>query len=187
MTSKPTRPRPGPSIASGPAGGDPAAGDPAAGDPAAGDPATGDPATGDPATGDPAAGDPATGEPATGEPVREADVTSASYAYLGAILSGPVIPLVVYLVGRRRSPFLRAHTAMALNLSLTGILYGLCCLILCGLLLLDSVTVALGVAIPVAVVIWLCMLRYLIRGFAAANRGERPETPPSWIHGQMVK
>jgi uncharacterized Tic20 family protein len=114
-------------------------------------------------------------------------VTSASYAYLGAILSGPVIPLVVYLVGRRRSPFLRAHATVALNLSLTGILYGLCCLILCGLLLLDSVTVALSVAIPVALVLWLCMLRYLIRGFAAANRGERPEAPPSWIYGQLAK
>ena len=114
-------------------------------------------------------------------------MTSASYAYLGAILSGPVIPLVVYLVGRRRSPFLRAHAAMALNLSLTGILYGLCCLILCGLLLLDSMTVALAVAIPVALVVWLSVLRYLIRGFAAANRGQRPEAPPSWIYGQMAK
>ncbi len=147
MTSKQTRPRPGPPIPRKPAGRDPAA----------------------------------------RRPVREADVTSASYAYLGAILSGPVIPLVVYLAGRRRSPFLRAHAAMALNLSLTGILYGVCCLILCGLLLLDSVTVALAVVIPVALVLWLNMLRYLIRGFAAANRGERPEAPPSWIYGQMVK
>ncbi|MGH3149499.1 MAG: DUF4870 domain-containing protein [Streptosporangiaceae bacterium] len=135
----------------------------------------------------PARGRQALGGPAGGEPVREADVTSASYAYLGAILSGPVIPLVVYLVGRRRSPFLRAHAATALNLSLTGILYGLCCLILGGLLLLDSLAVALSVAIPVALVLWLGMLRYLIRGFAAANRGERPEVPPSWIHSQMAK
>jgi uncharacterized membrane protein len=126
-------------------------------------------------------------DPATDQPVREADVTSAGYAYLGAILSGPVIPLVVYLVGRRRSPFLRAHAAVALNLSLTGILYVVCCLILCGLLLLDSMTVALAVVIPVALVLWLGMLRYLIRGFAAANRGEWPEVPPSWIYGQMVR
>ena len=129
----------------------------------------------------------AAGDTAGGEPVREADVTSASCAYLGAILSGPVIPLIFYLIGRSRSPFLRAHTALALNLSLTGILYALCCLILCGLLLLDSTAVALAVAIPVALVVWLGMLRYLIRGFAAANRGERPELPPSWIHGQMVR
>src|SRR5579859_4987526 len=120
-------------------------------------------------------------------PVREADVTSASYAYLGAILSGPVIPLGVYLISRRRSPFLRAHAVMALNLSLTGILYALCCLILCGLLTLDSLVVGLAVAIPVALVLWLSMLRYLIRGFAAANRGQRPAAPPSWIYGQLVR
>jgi uncharacterized Tic20 family protein len=120
-------------------------------------------------------------------PVREADVTSASYAYLGAILSGPVIPLGVYLISRRRSPFLRAHAVMALNLSLTGILYALCCLILCGLLTLDSLIVGLAVAIPVALVLWLSMLRYLIRGFAAANRGQRPAAPPSWIYGQLVR
>ena len=35
---------------------------------------------------------------------------------------------------------------MALNLSLTGILYALCCLILWGLLFLDSLTVALALA-----------------------------------------
>ena len=130
---------------------------------------------------------PREGDVVTAEPVREADVTSATYAYLGAILSGPVIPLIVYLVARRRSPFLRAHATVALNLSLTAILYGVSCLILCGLLMLDSVTVALVVAIPVAIVLWLCAVRYLIRGFAEANRGEQPETPPSWIYGQLAK
>ena len=110
----------------------------------------------------------------------------AMLGYLAAIFLGPLIPLVMYLIGRRRSPFRRFHAATALNLSLTGLLYALCCLILCGLLLLDSLTVALVVVIPVALVIWLSVLKYLIRGIGAANRGERFEVP-AWICAQIAK
>jgi len=118
--------------------------------------------------------------------VRDVDVTSATFGYLGAIVLGPVIPLIVYLLRARRSPFMRYHAATAVNLSLTGTLYGVCCLILGGLLLLDSITVALIVVIPVGFVIWVAMLRYLIRGVTAANRGEQHEVP-NWICARIVK
>lgn len=113
-------------------------------------------------------------------------MTFATFGYLGAIFLGPVIPLVIYLTGGRRWPFLRYHAARAVDLSITGLLYALCCLILCGLLLLDSLTVALVVVIPVALVIWLSVLKYLIRGIGAANRGERFEVP-AWICAQIAK
>jgi uncharacterized Tic20 family protein len=112
-------------------------------------------------------------------------VTSATFGYLGAIVLGPVIPLIVYAFRARRSPFMQYHAATAVNLSLTGTLYGVCCLILGGLLLLDSIAVALIVVIPVGVVIWVSMLRYLIRGVTAANRGERYEAP-GWICAHFV-
>ena len=115
-----------------------------------------------------------------------AEAKPAMLGYLAAIFLGPLIPLVMYLIGRRRSPFRRFHAATALNLSLTGLLYALCCLILCGLLLLNSLTVALVVVIPVALVIWLSVLKYLIRGIGAANRGERFEVP-AWICAQIAK
>ena len=118
------------------------------------------------------------------ERVEDGDMTSATFGYLGAIVLGRD-PLVVYVLRARRSPFMRYHAATALNLSLTGTLYGLCCLILGGLLLLDSITVALVVALPVAFAIWVSMLRYLIRGVIAANRGERAEVP-SWICARIV-
>ena len=108
------------------------------------------------------------------------------FGYVAAIFLGPLIPLVLYVAGRRRSPLRRFHTAMALNLSLTGLLYALCCLILCGLLLLDSLAAALAVAIPVALVIWISVLKYLIRGIGAANRGERYEVP-AWICAKIAK
>jgi uncharacterized Tic20 family protein len=116
---------------------------------------------------------------------RDREITSATFGYLGAIVLGPVIPLAVYALRARRSPFLRYHTAAAVNLSLTGALYAVCCLILGGLLTLDSVTVALLVALPVAVAVWASMLRYLIRGVGAASRGEEYERP-DWICAHIV-
>jgi uncharacterized protein len=146
MTSKPTRPRPGPPVASTQAddGLD------------------------------------------TSLPVRDADVTWATSGYLGAIFLGPVIPLFVYVIRRRRSPFMRNHAATALNLSLTWTLYAVCCAIIGGLLVLDSLTVALVVVLPIAIVLWLLMLKYLIGGVGAANRGERYEVP-GWICAQIAK
>ena len=126
------------------------------------------------------------GGPSLSPRIPLAEAQPAMFGYLAAIFLGPVIPLVMYLIGRRRSSFRRFHAATALNLSLTGLLYGFCCLILAGLLLLDSVTVALVVAIPVALIIWLTVLKYLIRGIGAANRGERYEVP-AWICAQIAK
>jgi uncharacterized Tic20 family protein len=121
-----------------------------------------------------------------GHGVRDGDVTWATFGYLGAAFLGPVIPLMVYLLRGGRSPFLRYHAAIAANLSLTGVLYGLCCLIVGGLLLLDSVTVALVIALPLGFVFWVLVLRHLIRGVIAASRGEELEVP-AWICARLVK
>ena len=117
--------------------------------------------------------------------VPEGEVRLAAFGYLAGVL-GPVVPLGVYLIGRRLSPFTRRHVATALNLSLTWLLYAVCCLIVCGVLLLDSATVALVVTIPIAVVLWLCTVRYLIRGIGAANRGELAEVP-AWICARIAR
>ena len=123
----------------------------------------------------------------TADPERDgvSDTMPATFGYLGAIFLGPVIPLVVYVLRSRRSTFMRYHAATAVNLSLTATLYGLCCLILGGLLLLDSATVALIVVLPVGLAIWASALRYLISGAIAANRGERSEAP-DWICAHIV-
>ncbi len=118
-------------------------------------------------------------------PERDRDIASATFGYLGAIVLGPVIPVAIYALQSRRSPFMRYHAAAAVNLSLTGALYAVCCLILGGLLMLDSITVALLVALPVAFAIWASMLRYLIRGVGAASRGEEYEVP-DWICAHIV-
>jgi uncharacterized Tic20 family protein len=127
-----------------------------------------------------------TGGPGGGRLVRDGDVTWATFGYLGAAFLGPVIPLVVYLMQGGKSPFLRYHAAAAANLSLTGVLYGLCCVIIGGMLALDSITAALIIALPLAFGVWLLLLRNLIRGVVAASRGEELEVP-AWICARMVK
>jgi uncharacterized Tic20 family protein len=131
-----------------------------------------------------------TSEPAPQDGTEEGaapdrDISSATFGYLGAIVLGPVIPVAVYVFRSRRSPFLRYHAAAAVNLSLTAALYAVCCLIVGGLLMLDSITVALSVALPIAVAIWASMLRYLVRGIGAASRGEEYEVP-GWICAHIV-
>ena len=126
------------------------------------------------------------GGPGLAPRIALAEARPAMLGYLTAIFLGPPIPLVLYLTGRQKSPFRRFHAATAFNLSFTGLLYALCCLILCGLLLLDSLTVALVVTIPLALGIWVAVLKYLIRGIGAANRGERYEVP-GWICAQIAK
>jgi uncharacterized Tic20 family protein len=131
-----------------------------------------------------------TSEPAPQDGTEEGaapdrDISSATFGYLGAIVLGPVIPVAVYVFRSRRSPFLRYHAAAAVNLSLTAALYAVCCLIVGGLLMLDSITVALSVALPIAVAIWASMLRYLVRGIGAASRGEEYEVP-DWICAHIV-
>jgi len=126
------------------------------------------------------------GGPSLAPRIPLAEAKPAMFGYLAAIFTGPLIPLVMYLVARRRSPFRRFHAATAFNLSFTGLLYALCCLILAGLLLLDSLTVALVVTIPVALAIWLSVLKYMMRGIGAAHRGERYEVP-AWVCARIAK
>jgi uncharacterized Tic20 family protein len=121
-----------------------------------------------------------------GERVRDSDVTLAIFGYLAAVFLGPVVPLGIYLIGRRGSSFSRHHAIMALNLSLTGLLYAVCCLILGGVLALDSLDTALVITIPIALALWLTTVRYLIRGIGAANRGERAAAP-AWICARFVR
>jgi uncharacterized Tic20 family protein len=118
--------------------------------------------------------------------VRDGEVTWATFGYLGAAFLGPVIPLVIYLVKGGKSPFLRYHAATAANLSLTGVLYALCCAIVGGLLLLDSVTAALVIALPLGFAMWVLLLRNLIRGAIAASRGEELEVA-AWICARLVR
>jgi hypothetical protein len=53
------------------------------------------------------------------------------------------------------------------------------------MLLLDTLTVALVATIPIAAWLWFSVLRQLVRGSSAANRGECYD-PRAWICAKIA-
>jgi uncharacterized protein len=105
--------------------------------------------------------------------------------YLGVPFLGPLLPLAIYLLRKRSSGFVRGHSAQALNLSITGLLYTLCALILYSMLALDTITVALIIVVPLTVALWLATLAYVIVAASRANRGGYYPIP-AWLCASIL-
>jgi uncharacterized Tic20 family protein len=125
-----------------------------------------------------AAGDRIPAEPG---PASHRDVRDAVLGYLGVAITGFVVPLVLYLVSTRRSAFARQNAAEALRVSWAVVLYGICALIIGGMLALDSVTVAVIIVGPLALAFWLVLVVHLVRAAREASRGEPPREFPGWL------
>lgn len=109
----------------------------------------------------------------------------AILAYMSAAIFGFAPPLLVYVLKRRGSLSLSRHIAQAANTALTMALYLICVLITGGLLVLDSRIVALAIAGPLAVLLWLVTVGYLVRAAVAASR-EEFRAVPSWLCATIV-
>ncbi len=101
-------------------------------------------------------------------------------SYLAVPFLSFLMPLAIRLARGRRPGFVRDQATQALNLSVTGLLYAFCALLLGGILALDSLTIALLIAVPVAAALWVAMLVYVVRAAAAASRGRYLQIP-AWI------
>ncbi len=110
----------------------------------------------------------------------------AVLSYLGVPFLLFLPPLAVYLITLRTSPLTRRHAAQALNLSITLVIYSICALILGGLLALDTVAVAVLIAVSLLAVLWLVTLAYLVLAGIAASRG-RFYTIPRWLCATLVR
>jgi len=108
-------------------------------------------------------------------------VRLAVLAYLGIPFTLCVLPLICYAAQPRGGRTVaRAHTAQALTLSLTTLLYTVCGLIVGGVLALDSPQVAAVIAISLLALLWLSVLAVAVRSAIAASHGEfRPV--PRWL------
>jgi uncharacterized Tic20 family protein len=120
------------------------------------------------------------------EPPEPDDERLGMLSYLGVPFLGPVLPLAVYLFKRHTSAFVRYHSAQAVSLSVTALLYTICVLILGAMLALDSLNLALVIAVPVAALLWLAILGYVILAAFRAFRGHYYRIP-SWLCATIVR
>jgi uncharacterized membrane protein len=104
----------------------------------------------------------------------------ATVSYAAAVVTWLIAPLAVYLIGGRRSKFVRQHAAQAVGLTLTVTVFAISGAIIGGLLSLDSARDALYVMGPVCFVFLLTVLWYLVRAARAASRGEFYRLP-AWL------
>jgi uncharacterized Tic20 family protein len=104
--------------------------------------------------------------------------------YLGVPFVSVAAPLAVYAA--RNSPYARAHARQALNLAVTLALYNVCAVIVGTMLALDTVGVALVIALPATLALWLVTLAYLVKAAAAASAGEFYQLP-GWLCATIVR
>ncbi len=119
-------------------------------------------------------------------PAEPGDERLATLSYLGVPFLGPLVPLAIYLLKKRTSGYVRSHSAQALNLSITTLLYTVCALILGAMLALDNIVIALIIVVPLAVALWLATLGYVIVAGSKANRGDYYPIP-AWFCAALVR
>lgn len=106
--------------------------------------------------------------PPRAQPVSPTDErTWSTLGHVGGIVLGFLAPLVVYLVYKDRSVFLRRHSAEALNFQITMVIA-----YLAGVVLLF---VIIGVFVLVAA--WVLTIVYAIIAAVAASRGQEYRYP----------
>ncbi|MCU1443354.1 MAG: hypothetical protein JWQ59_1504 [Cryobacterium sp.] len=86
----------------------------------------------------------------------------ATLIHIGGILFGPLPALIGYLVLKDRGPFIRAHTATALNFQITLLI----AYIVGGIL----IVVLVGILIMLAA--WVLAIVFGIMAAVAANKGQ---------------
>jgi uncharacterized Tic20 family protein len=110
-----------------------------------------------------------------GVPVSD-DRTWAMLGYLLTFVGGFLAPLIVYLVKKDQSPFVRYHAAQGLNLALTSAIYSI------GLFVLALVAGAVSHGLGLLLVLLyfplgIAFIVYLIVAAVAANRFELYRVP----------
>lgn len=133
--------------------------------------------------------------PRTPEQRQRDDNTVSIFAYVGLIASF-VVPLILYLVKRNDSPYVRHHGAQALNLALTSLAYTLITGVVgAGAGLTDTISVGTLRFLPVAFLVLTYLLLaanavtyvvFLVVGAVKASSG-RCYRIPAWRCWRMVR
>ncbi|WP_020098573.1 MULTISPECIES: DUF4870 domain-containing protein [unclassified Microbacterium] len=86
----------------------------------------------------------------------------ATLTHLSGIFTGWVGPLVAYLVLRDRGPFVRAHTAAALNFQLTMLIASI----------VGAILILIGIGLLILLVVYVLLIVIAIIGAVKANQGQ---------------
>lgn len=119
-----------------------------------------------------------------GQPPQSDDRTWAMLGYLLTFVGGFIAPLIVYLVKKDQSPFVRYHAAQALNLTITSAIYST------GLFVLAIIAGAISHGLGLLLVLLyfplgITFIVYLIMASVAASRFEMYRVP-GWACLQLV-
>jgi len=119
-----------------------------------------------------------------GQQSQSDDRTWAMLGYLLTFVGGFIAPLIVYLVKKDQSPFVRYHAAQALNLAITSAIYSI------GLFVLAIIAGAISHGLGFLLVLLyfplaIAYIVYLIMAAVAANRFEMYRVP-NWACLQLV-
>ena len=121
--------------------------------------------------------EPGFGQPGYGPRGRDDDHLWALLSYLLTFVAGFIAPLVVYLVKKDESPYVRFHSAQSLNMAITGLIYGFGGLVFGLVLGIATHGLALLLIVPLFIAYALAHLVFLILACIKANQGELYRVP----------
>ena len=110
----------------------------------------------------------------------------ALVSYLSPIIVSFLGPLIVYMIKKDESPYVRYHAAQSLNLIITSTIYGFGIFIFSVLLAVVTHGVGILALLPLYLAFGILTLVYLILASVAAGRGELYRIP-AWLCIRMVR
>jgi uncharacterized Tic20 family protein len=107
-------------------------------------------------------------------------------SYLSPIIVSFLGPLIIYLIKKDESPYVRYHAAQSLNLIITSTIYGFGIFIFGILLAVVTHGVGILALLPLYLAFGVLTLVYLILASIGASRGELYRIP-AWLCIKMVR
>ncbi len=119
--------------------------------------------------------------------IPQSDLNTALWCYVGSLLGGFLVPMIIYFVKKKDSPYVRYHAAQALNFGLTQLIVAFGWIV-------PIVIIALVTHLPALLVLILPVYLYelvapwvwMIMGEIKSNRGEWWRIP-TWTCFRMVR
>lgn len=119
--------------------------------------------------------------------IPHSDLTTALWCYIGSLLGGFLVPLIIYFVKKKDSPFVRFHAAQALNFGLTQMIVVFSWVVPIVIIAIAANTPAVLVLIvPVYLYELVAPWVWMIMGAIKSNRGEWWRIP-TWTCFRMVR